>query len=328
MKAPSSTTAKQTAPERGEKEPTKHRFFELIPPDTAIDFVGPRFKMLVASWTAILIGLASVYLKGGLNYGIDFAGGTMVHVRFSEPTPIADIRSALDRTELREIVVQDVGKEGKEFQIRVLGAEHGGSASVADAIKTGLREKFGEGTYDVLRVETVGPKVGRDLWRSAALAVLAATLVMGTYIAFRFEFRFGVGAAIALIHDVLLTVGALSLANMEFDLTTVAALLTVVGYSVHDTVIVSDRIRENMRKMRRESLATIMNVSINETLSRTIITGGTAIIATAVLFWLGGPVIHSFAFTMLFGFIVGTYSSIFIASPVVLYLERGAHKKG
>src|SRR5207244_5222447 len=147
----------------------------------------------------------------------------------------------------------------------------------------GLKDKFGEGTYDVLRVETVGPKVGRDLWRDAILAVLIATLIMGAYIAVRFELRFGVGAAVALLHDVLMTLGALSIANMEFDLTTVAALLTVVGYSVHDTVIVSDRIRENMRKIRRESLATIMKLSINETLSRTLLTSGTATLSTAAL---------------------------------------------
>ena len=304
-----------------EPAPVTHRFFEIIPPDTKIDFVGLRFKMLVLSWSIILIGLASVWLKGGLNYGIDFAGGTMVHVKFAQQTPIGDIRAALSRPELKEVIVQDVGKGGQEFQIRVVGAEHGGATAIADAIKAGLKDRFGEGTYDVLRVETVGPKVGKDLWRSAALAVLVATLVMGAYIAFRFEFRFGVGAAIALIHDVLMTIGALSLANMEFDLTTVAALLTVVGYSVHDTVIVSDRIRENMKKMRRESFATIINVSINETLSRTLITSGTAILVTAALFALGGSVIHSFAFALLVGFIVGTYSSIYVASPIVLYLE-------
>src|SRR5262249_5246956 len=253
--------------------------------------------------------------------------GAMGHGRVAQPTPIGDIRAGRSRAELREVVVQDVGKGGQEFQIRVLGAEHGGASSVADAIKTGLRDKFGEGTYDVLRVETVGPKVGKDLWRSAALAVLAATVVMGAYIALRFEIRFGVGAAIALLHDVLMTIGALSLANMEFDLTTVAALLTVRGYSVHDTVIVSDRIRENMRKMRRETLATIMNISINETLSRTLITSGTAILVTAALFALGGTVIHSFAFALLVGFVVGTYSSIYVASPVVLYLEGRQTKR-
>jgi len=309
-------------PPRGAETPApvQHRFFELIPPGTRIDFVGLRFKMLLLSWTTIAVGLAWAYV-GGINWGIDFVGGTMVHVKFAAPTPIGDVRAALLKPELGEALVQDVGRAGNEFQIRVRGAEKGGSSSVSDAIKADLREKFGEGTYDVLRVETVGPKVGKDLGRSATLAVLAATLVMGVYIAFRFELRFGVGAAIALVHDVLMTVGALAIARMEFDLTTVAALLTVVGYSVHDTVIVSDRIRENMKKMRRESLATIMNISINETLSRTLITSGTAILVTAALFVLGGPVIHSFAFALLVGFVVGTYSSIYVASPVVLYLE-------
>ena len=321
MKGDSSPMATSRPPRGAETPaPVQHRFFELIPPGTRIDFVGLRFKMLLLSWTTIAVGLAWAYV-GGINWGIDFVGGTMVHVKFAAPTPIGDVRAALLKPELGEALVQDVGRAGNEFQIRVRGAEKGGSSSVSDAIKADLREKFGEGTYDVLRVETVGPKVGKDLGRSATLAVLAATLVMGVYIALRFELRFGVGAAIALLHDVLMTFGALAIARMEFDLTTVAALLTVVGYSVHDTVIVSDRIRENMKKMRRESLATIMNISINETLSRTLITSGTAILVTAALFVLGGPVIHGFAFALLVGFIVGTYSSIYVASPVVLYLE-------
>lgn len=312
-----------TAPARAtEAAPVQHKFFELIPPDLKIDFVGLRFKMLIFSWALILVGLASIYLRGGLNYGIDFAGGTMVHIKFAAKTEVSDLRAALSRPELKEIVVQDLGQAGQEFQVRVLGSEQGGSTAIADAIKDGLKQKFGEGTYDILRLETVGPKVGKDLWRDATMAVLFATVVMGAYIAFRFELRFGVGAAVALVHDVLLTLGALSIANMEFDLSTVAALLTVVGYSVHDTVIVSDRIRENMRKLRREDLATIMNLSINETLSRTLITSGTAILTTAALFVLGGSVIHSFAFTLLVGFVVGTYSSIYVATPIVLYLER------
>ena len=307
--------------------PVQHHFFEIIPPGTNIDFVGMRFRMLIMSWTLIAIGLVSIYLHGGLNYGIDFAGGTMVHVKFAQPTPVADIRGALSSGDLREVVVQNVGQGETEFQIRVVGSPQSGSAAVADSIKAGLKARFGEGTYEVLRVETVGPKVGKNLWRDATLAVLAATLVMGAYIALRFELRFGIGAAVALVHDVLITLGALSIANMEFDLTTVAALLTVVGYSVHDTVIVSDRIRENMRKMRRDSLATIMNLSINETLSRTLITSGTAVLVTAALFLLGGPVIHSFAFALLVGFIVGTYSSIYVASPIVLYLEKPQGKR-
>lgn len=307
--------------ETGRPAATPPKFFELIPPDLSIDFVGLRFKMLLVSWAVILIGLGSIWMRGGLNYGIDFAGGTMLHVRFPQATSIDELRSALNDPALRDVTVQDVGQGGKEFQIRVTGMEHGGEDSVAEAAKAGLKRRFGEGTYDVLRVETVGPKVGKDLWRDATLAVLFSTLVMGAYIAFRFEIRFGVGAAIALLHDVLITLGALSIAHMEFDLTTVAGLLTVVGYSVHDTVIVSDRIRENMRKRRRDTLAVIMNASINETLSRTLITSGTAILVTAALFFLGGSVIRSFAFTLLIGFVVGTYSSIYVASPVVLYLE-------
>jgi len=305
--------------------PPPPRFLELIPSNLNIDFVGRRFQMLIMSWTFILFGLASIWMHGGLNYGIDFVGGTMLHVKFPQAIPVDDIRGALTDPALRDVTVQDVGQGGREFQIRVRGNEQGDATAVADAAKAGLKQKFGEGTYDVLRIETVGPKVGKDLWRDAILSVGFATLVMGAYIAFRFEWRFGIGAAIALLHDVLLTLGALSLAHMELDLTTVAGLLTVVGYSVHDTVIVSDRIRENLRKRRRDSLATIMNASINETLSRTLITSGTAILVTAALFFLGGAVIRSFAFTLLIGFIVGTYSSIYVASPVVLYLE-GRHR--
>jgi preprotein translocase subunit SecF len=308
--------AAQTAPTR-----VDHKFLELIPPNLGVDFVRLTWRMLILSWTVIAIGLISIWVQGGLNYGIDFRGGTMVHVKFPKATTASEIRGALDNPSLREVLVQDVGQGGTEFQIRVHGAEEGGTAQVADAIKGGLNAKFGEGSFDVLRVETVGPKVGQDLWWDATLAVVFSTLVMGAYIALRFDWRFGVGAAVALIHDVLMTLGALSLFRMEFDLTTVAALLTVVGYSVHDTVIVSDRIRENLGKMRKESLRTIVNLSINETLSRTIITSGTAILVTVALFILGGPVIHSFAFALMVGFIVGTYSSIYVASPIVLYLE-------
>ncbi len=297
------------------------RFVELIPHNLNIDFVRLMVPMLIVSWTIIAIGLASIYLRGGLNYGIDFAGGTLVHVKFPQATAVADIRAALERPGVREVIVQDVGGGGLEFQIRLQAAEGEDESATASAAKAGLQSKFGEGSFEVLRVETVGPKVGKDLWRNATLAVLASTLLMGTYIWFRFDLRFGIGAAVALIHDVLITAGLLSIFNMEFDLTTVSALLTVVGYSVHDTVIISDRIRENLTKMRKEKLVTVVNRSINETLSRTIITSGTAILVTMALFLLGGPVIHSFAFALLVGFTVGTYSSIYVAAPIVIWLE-------
>jgi preprotein translocase subunit SecF len=303
---------------------TTPHFVELIPSNLKVDFVRMMGPMLMFSWTIILIGLVSIYLRGGLNYGIDFAGGTLVHVKFPQATAVADLRAALEGPGVRELIVQDVGGAGQEFQIRLLAAEGENETTTAANAKAGLQAKFGEGSFEVLRVETVGPKVGKDLWRDATLAVLASTLLMGIYIWFRFDLRFGIGAAVALLHDVLITVALLSLFNMEFDLTTVSALLTVVGYSVHDTVIISDRIRENLTKMRKETLVTIVNRSINETLSRTIITSGTAILVTMSLFFLGGPVIHSFAFALLVGFVVGTYSSIYVASPIVLYLEGRA----
>jgi preprotein translocase subunit SecF len=324
MKQTSRTAISKEATAKGERAPAPPpaKFFELIPPNPGIDFIRWAPRMIVLSWLFIIAGLVSIWMHGGLNYGIDFLGGTSVQVRFAEPQSITDVRAALDRPELRAAVVQEVGSGGREFQIRVQGrAEEAGSAD-ADAVRAGLRDRFGEGTYDILRIETVGPTVGKDLWRQATLAVLIATVLMGIYIWFRFDLAFGVGAAVALIHDVLFTIAALSIADMEFDLTTVAALLTVVGFSVNDTVIISDRIRENMRKMRRETLPNLLNLSLNETLSRTVINSGTAILVTAALFLLGGTVIHSFAFALLVGFIVGTYSSLFIATPIVLFISR------
>jgi preprotein translocase subunit SecF len=299
---------------------TPPKFFELIPPNPGIDFVGMAPRMALLSCLLILIGLSALWFRGGLNYGIDFTGGTMVEVRFPNATPITDVRAALDRPELRSVSVQDVGGAGKEFQIRAQ-QEGGTTASPADAIRAALHERFGEGSFEQLRVESVGPKVGQDLWRNALLAVIAATVMMGLFIAFRFDLPVGIGAAAKLVHDVLFTVGALSLANMEFDLTTVAALLTVVGFSVNDNVIISDRIRESRRRNRKDSLATLVNLSINETLSRTVINSGTVVLTTSALYFLGGPVIHSFAFALLVGFIIGTYSSIFISTPIVLALE-------
>ncbi len=294
---------------------------EIIPPGTTFDFVGYRFYAVTASIVVILIGATSLALRG-VNYGIDFAGGTLVHVKFHQPVSINDIRSALERISAKDVTVQDFGGSANEFIVRMLESDPELKRGLPTQVSGALTESFkGKSDFEVLRVETVGPSVGKDLRRRAVLAVLAATVVMGGYIAVRFEPRFGVGAAVALLHDVMVAVGALSLARMEFDLTTVAALLTIVGYSVNDTVVVSDRIRENMRKNRREPLASVMNRSINETLSRTILTGGTVFLVLLALFFLGGEIIHGFAFTLLVGVIVGTYSSIYVASPIVLYLD-------
>lgn len=301
-------------------------FLEIIRPGTKFDFIRFRFVALVISWILIAIGIASFIYHGGPNYGIDFSGGVMVHLKFKQPVPINDIRSALDTIHLGEATIQDFGAAGAEFLVR-LPVEATQITDVSNHLTQALGEKFGKDSFEVLRVEFVGPRVGQELRQRALLAVVFATLLMGAYIWFRFEFRFGVGAAIALVHDVLIAAGALSLVNYEIDLTVVAALLTVVGFSVHDTVIVCDRIRENMRKSRREGMAAIINRSINETLSRTVLTTGTAILVVMSLFILGGNVIRGFAFTLLVGFVIGTYSSIYIASPIVLWLERSPTRR-
>jgi preprotein translocase subunit SecF len=294
---------------------------ELIKPGTNIDFVGYIKWALIFSATLILIGLASFWYHSGPNYGVDFAGGTVVQIRFNQTTNIADIRQALAAVNIANIAVQDLGQGGNEFLIRMPESDIGGE-DLAGQIRKALTAKFGEQAFEIRRIETVGPRVGKDLRRKALLALLFATIMIGGYIAFRFEPRFGVGAAVALVHDVLIAAGVLSLMNMEFDLTVVAALLTVVGFSVNDTVIVCDRIRENMRKMRRETLAAVINRSINETLSRTIITTGTAVLVLISLLILGGEVIYAFALALLVGITVGTYSSIYVASPIVLLWAR------
>ena len=302
------------------------RFTEIIRPGTNFDFIRFRFVALVISWCLIAIGIGSFIFHGGPNWGIDFSGGVMVHLRFSKPQAIDSIRGALTSVNLGESSIQDFGSASTEFLVR-LPVEVSEVKGISDTLTQSLADKFGKEAFEVLRVELVGPRVGRELRQRALLAVVFATLLMGAYIWLRFEFRFGVGAAIALVHDVLIAAGALSLANYEIDLTVVAALLTVVGFSVHDTVIVCDRIRENMRKNRRDAMGTIINRSINETLSRTVLTTGTAILVILALFFLGGNVIRGFAFTLLVGFIIGTYSSIYIASPIVLWMERSPARR-
>jgi preprotein translocase subunit SecF len=297
---------------------------ELIKPGTKIDFIGKRNLAIAISGIMILAGVISLIVKGGPNYGIDFAGGTMVQVKFPQKPPIDEIRQALTTLRLGDATIQDFGTSpsgGAEFLIRLpISGEQ--ENDLSKTVTEALAQKFGPEAFEVQRIESVGPRVGSELRIRAILAVLFATVMMGAYIWFRFELRFGIGAAVALLHDVIITVGALSIANYEFDLTIVAALLTIIGFSVNDTVIISDRIRENLRKHRRDTIAKIINASINETLSRTVLTTGTAVMVLLALFFLGGNVINGFAFALLVGFLVGTYSSVFIASPIVLWLDR------
>ena len=298
---------------------------ELIKPGTKIPFTRYRKIAVILSTAVNLAVLIALFVKGP-NLGVDFAGGTVVQLKFQQKVAIPDIRRALETVGLGTAVIQDFGEQGSNEYLVRLDKTSGEIGAMSEQIKKALSDQFGARNFELRRIESVGPKVGEDLRFRGVMSVLAATVMMGVYIWLRFELRFGIGAVIALAHDILVTVGALLLANYEFDLTIVAALLTVVGYSVNDTVIVCDRIRENMRKIKRENLESIINTSINETLSRTIITTSTAIMVLVALFFLGGAVIRPFAFALLVGFFSGVYSTIFIASPVILLWEKRTRK--
>ena len=299
---------------------------ELIKPGLKIPFTKYRYIAVAISSVINLLVLAFLLVKGPL-LGVDFAGGTVAQLKFSRTVTISEIRTALGEMGAGDTVIQDFGQEGSnEFLVR-LQRTSVQLGELGEEMKAKLTKHFGAGQFEIRRIESVGPKVGKELRERGAWSIIAATIMMGFYIWVRFELRFGLGAVIALIHDVLVTIGALMLANYEFDLTILAALLTVVGYSVNDTVIVCDRVRENMRKIKRESLERIINMSINETLSRTIITTGTAILVLLALFILGGGVIRPFAFALLIGFASGVYSTIFIATPVILLWEKGPAAK-
>ncbi len=300
---------------------------ELIKPDININFVGHIKGALIFSLILIGISFISLVIKGGPRYGIDFEGGTLVQVKFFEKVDISEVRIALDDLTFEGLSVQEFGeKEANEYLITMTKTT-GELEGLSENVKITLNNKFGRESLEVRRVEMVGPKVGKDLRKKGMLAITFSLLGMLIYIWWRFELRFGVGAIICLVHDVAITLGALSLTNKPVDLPIIAALLAVVGYSVNDTIIISDRIRENLKKMSRGRLRDIVNKSINQTLSRTCITAGTTLMVVIALFSLGGEVIHDFAFTLLVGICIGTYSSIFIASPLLIVWERIVPKK-
>jgi preprotein translocase subunit SecF len=297
---------------------------QLIRPDINLDFVGKRY-FFVALSTVINIAAIVLFFTRGLNYGVDFVGGSVAQIEFTTRTNGDAIRKALVPLDLGEVTVQDFGKSGQSFLARFEAVKSIGS--IGPKLGGALDKAYGPGVAKVVRVESVGAKVGSDLRRKGFFAVIIATIFMGVYIAIQFRrvsWSFGAGAVIALIHDVLVVMCALVISQYQFDLTTLAAVLTVIGYSVHDTIIVSDRIREDSTKRRREPIASIMNRAINETLSRTILTSGTAIVVLLSLLAFGGPILRPSAFTLLIGFITGTYSSIYIAGPVVLFWEGGS----
>jgi preprotein translocase subunit SecF len=307
---------------------------QVIKPGTKIPFTRYRKTAVIVSLVINLAVLALLFFRGP-NLGVDFAGGTMVHLKFQQKVSIPEIRQALEKVNLGGSVIQDFGQAGANEYLVRLDRTTSEIGALGEEIKNALSGQFGPENFEVRRIEFVGPKIGEDLRWKGTVSVIAATIMMGVYIwvrfgwnfGSRFGLHFGLGAVIALVHDVLVTVGALLLANYEFDLTIIAALLTIVGFSVNDTVVICDRIRENMRKIKRESLETIINTSINETLSRTILTTGATLLVLAALFSLGGAVIRPFAFSLMVGFISGVYSTIFIAAPVILMWEKGSRRR-
>jgi preprotein translocase subunit SecF len=337
---------------------------QIIRPDTNINFIGSRKLAFIISAAVILIGLGSLLIKGGPSYGIDFAGGIIVQVKFEKQTELDKLKEALGKTNLPEAIVQQFGMESDhEYLIRISQSDIP-SNTVRQEIEESFKSNLAATGFEIQRLEMVGPKVGADLRSKALEAMFYAVLLIAIYISGRFEQRwfaaaimagglatgiyllklvgmpigmmtlgamiitiglcwylklnYALGAVVALVHDVIITVGIFSLLDKEFDLTIIAALLTIIGYSLNDTIIVFDRIRENIRSKISRSFADTINISINQTLSRTLLTSGTTLIVVLCLYLVGGGVIHDFALALLIGIFVGTYSSVFVASPILL----------
>jgi len=294
---------------------------------TNINFVGAMRPAFTISTILVAISLFSLVVHGGPELSIDFTGGAVLQVRIDPVPDIADIRDALDSQGVAGAQVQDFGEAG-EFLINVARTD----SEVMDATQAlldGLKAGMPGYEVELRREESVGPKIGGELKTAAQSSVLAALVLIVLYISFRFVFRYGIAAIMALVHDIMLTLGLFSLLNMEISLSIIAAFLTIIGYSLNDTIVVFDRIRENMRLRRKESYRQVINRSINECLSRTVLTSVTTLFVAGALFFFGGPVIHDFALALCFGVIIGTYSSMFIASPILVwwYERRVADKK-
>ena len=288
--------------------------------NSKIKFLSLRKPAFILSLVLIICSIL-IYSFKGLNFGIDFRGGTLIEVETSGSENLSNLRSILNNLELGDIQVQEFGS-AKNILIRVEQQAGGDQIqqNVVNIVKTALTTSLSS-DVNFRRTEVVGPKVSSELIKAGVIAIVVAVFAMLVYIWFRFEWQFSLGAVIALIHDVLLTLGIFSLLQLEFNLSIIAAILTIVGYSMNDTVVVYDRVRENLRKYRKKEIIDLLNISINETLSRTIMTSVTTLLALLSLYIFGGSVIKGFTFAMIWGVLVGTYSSIFIAAPLLNYLK-------
>ena len=291
--------------------------FKLIPDNVSFNFVKQSYFCFIISVAIIIGSFVSLYSKG-LNYGIDFAGGILVELRTDEEVPISKFREILNDRDFKGAIIQNFGSK-KDVIIRIRGQENNNQAEVVNKLKTSLNDNI-KAKIDYRKTDYVGPQVGSELKQSAIYAFFIALAAMLIYIWLRFEWQYGLGAIVALLHDGVAVIGFFSITGLEFNLTSVAAVLTVIGYSINDTVVIYDRVRENLARYKDFVLKNIINKSVNETLSRTIITAGTTILALAALIILGGSVLESFSWGMMFGVIIGTYSSIYVASSVLLFM--------
>jgi preprotein translocase subunit SecF len=285
--------------------------------NTNIDFLGKRKIGFVVSAILIIIGIVSMAGHGGLRYNIDFTGGTLVQLKFEKDVKIEDIRQALTSKGYGDTEIKHFGTDN-EIVIRT-GADQS-AEELSNRFEPIIEEAFPDNPFVEQRLEKVGPKIGKELIVDAVSAIFWALILILFYVMWRFEFKFAIGAIIALLHDVFITLGIFSLIDIEISAPIIAAVLTIVGYSLNDTIVVFDRIRENLKVKQKDTSAfvSIVNKSLNETLSRTVITSVTTLIVVTILFFLGGEVLRSFAFALIIGILIGTYSSIFVASPIVV----------
>ena len=291
---------------------------KILQGKSTIDFMSKRMFALAFSVILIVVSIGSLFYQG-LNFGIDFTGGYLIEVGYEREVDIGPIRSTLAENGFKDAMVQHFGT-AKDIMVRIAPREDINKAGLSDNIVAILQQNS-EQTISMRRVEFVGPQVGEELRDQGGLAMLVALAGILLYVSFRFQFKSAVGAILALVHDVIITIGVFSLTQMDFDLSVLAALLAVIGYSLNDTVVVLDRIRETFRNVRKRSPVEILNLSINQTLSRTLMTSLTTLLVLGALFLFGGEVIRSFAFALIIGVLVGTYSSIYVASSTLMAMK-------
>ncbi len=293
----------------------------LFPKKPTFDFMGKRWFGFAFS---IFLTIASIglFFGKGLNLGIDFTGGILMEINTQEQADLANLRHTLGNQGFGEISLQNIGDvaAGRDVMIRIQVSDSDNQSAIVNKVKSLLAEHVGS-NIDYRKIDYVGPTVGQELIKSGILAVVLAFACIMIYVWFRFEWQYGVGAILALVHDSIMIIGFFALTQLEFGLTAIAAILTIIGYSINDSVVIYDRIRENMRRFKKMSISDLLNLSTNETLSRTILTASTTLLASVALLVFGGEVIRAFSAAMVFGVVIGTYSSIYISAPTLIYLN-------